>query len=488
MVHGRNAVGIRYGYVAVGEPLRLRLLPLVNCRDYHHALRANDWPFHQEIGSGSVTIEAYPGAPRLRLTVNNAHATKYQATGVWYHSFDYPLEAERGLDHLEDHYQPGVFEVWLSPGEEITLMGEVAGDDGAAPVDIPSPETELARLAGVEHQAGFRHPTLRSLVRAADAFIVDRRSTGAKTIIAGYPWFTDWGRDTMIALPGLTMVTGRLEDARSILETFARYERGGLFPNNFPDVGEEPAYHTVDASLWFVNAVYSYHCYSSDRDFVASRLYPVVESVIRHYRDGTGFNIHMEDDGLIWAGAPGTALTWMDAKVGDWVVTPRAGKPVEINALWHNALMIATYLAHKVVGDTHSAAVYQAMAIRTRGSFIDRFWNTQGECLYDVVDTPPDKRSDPSVRPNQIFAVSLPFAPLQGEKAAQVVKRVETELLASYGLRSLSPKDPNYRGSYCGDPVCRDSAYHQGTVWGWLLGPFISAYVKVHGSSPETLQ
>jgi predicted glycogen debranching enzyme len=316
MVHGRNAVGIRYRYVAGGEPLRLRLLPLVNCRDYHHTLRANDWPFHQEIGSGSVTIEAYPGAPRLRLTVNNAHATKYQATGVWYHSFDYPLEAERGLDHLEDHYQPGVFEVWLSPGEEITLMGEVAGDDGAAPVDIPSPETELARLAGVEHQAGFRHPTLRSLVRAADAFIVDRRSTGAKTIIAGYPWFTDWGRDTMIALPGLTMVTGRLEDARSILETFARYERGGLFPNNFPDVGEEPAYHTVDASLWFVNAVYSYHCYSSDRDFVASRLYPVVESVIRHYRDGTGFNIHMEDDGLIWAGAPGTALTWMDAKVG----------------------------------------------------------------------------------------------------------------------------------------------------------------------------
>ena len=301
-------------------------------------------------------------------------------------------------------------------------------------------------------------------------------------MIAGYPWFTDWGRDTMISLPGLTLVTGRYDDARNILRAFARSIDQGMLPNRFSDSGETPEYNTVDATLWMFHAAHEFLRYSGDTDFVRSELYEPLTGIIGWHERGTRYGIRLDSDGLLQAGAPGVQLTWMDAKVGDLVITPRMGKAVEIQALWYNALRVMERLA-ATFGDAAGAARYSALAERAREQFLKVFWNDAAGCLYDVVAT--DGAPDASIRPNQIFAISLPFPLLEGAQALQVVDVVEWELLTPYGLRTLSPRDPNYRGRFDGGPQSRDAAYHQGTVWPWLLGPFLTAYVKVHGGTEE---
>jgi predicted glycogen debranching enzyme len=313
------------------------------------------------------------------------------------------------------------------------------------------------------------------LRRAANQFIVRRGEQS--TVIAGYHWFSDWGRDTMIALTGLTLATGRPELAQSILREFAAHVDRGMLPNRFPDAGEAPEYNTVDATLWFFEAARALIAHIGGVEWVREHLYPVLADIIAWHERGTRYGIRVDDDGLLSAGEPGVQLTWMDAKVGDWVVTPRRGKPVEIQALWYNALRFMQELAPD--GGAH----YQALADRARNSFLPLFWNEAAGCLYDVAD---GGKRDGSIRPNQIFALSLTHKLVPADKARRILEVVEQHLLTPYGLRTLSPTDPQYRGRYEGDPRSRDSAYHQGTVWPWLIGPFVTAWKAVHGSSaPE---
>ena len=320
----------------------------------------------------------------------------------------------------------------------------------------------------------------RRLAAAADCFLVQRQSTQSTTVIAGYPWFTDWGRDTMIALPGLTLVTGRFELARELLQTFARHMRHGLLPNMFPDDGQEAIYNTVDAPLWFFQAVYKYLEYTGDDRLVQQELLPVLQEIYRAYRDGTDFGIGMDPDGLIRAGNPEVQLTWMDAKVDDWVVTPRDGKAVEINALWYNALLIMGCLEQRYgIRPTIPANLPEKVA----HSFQALFWNNRKQCLADYVR---EGQQDVAIRPNQILAVSLPFMIIKPEWARKIVWRVWQDLYTPYGLRTLAPQDPGYQGTYGGDRYQRDGAYHQGSAWSWLLGPFITAYRRINGYSPAS--
>jgi predicted glycogen debranching enzyme len=320
-------------------------------------------------------------------------------------------------------------------------------------------------------------PWINHLVLAADQFIVDRsvpEHPHGKTIIAGYHWFSDWGRDTMISLPGLTLATERPEIARSILRTFATYVDQGMLPNRFPDAGETPEYNTVDATLWYFEAVRAYYSATEDDDLL-HELFGVLADIIDWHCRGTRYNIHLDStDGLLYAGETGVQLTWMDAKVGDWVVTPRIGKPIEINALWYNALRtMANFARH--IGKPHQE--YEAIADRTQVRF-SRFWNQQTGYCYDVLDGPDG--DDPSLRPNQIFAVSLPSSPLTPTATTRVVDACGRMLLTSHGLRSLAPEHTQYQGNYGGNQYQRDGAYHQGTVWGWLLGPFVLAHMRVY--------
>lgn len=478
MVRGTNTTIVRYTvYAGAGTRVKFRVTPFVNCRHYHHTTKKNDWPFNRTSGEKSVLIEAYPGAPKLRLYSDKA--AYVPGPGYWFEGLFYQLEDRRGLDPWEDHFMPGHFEVELANGESFAV---IASTEQEKQVGNPLLEQVSAerRLANLIEEAGFQEEFVNRLLLAADTFIVKRESTGAKTIIAGYPWFTDWGRDAMIALPGLTLVTKRFDEARDILLTFARYCEHGLIPNMFPDLDEKPLYNTVDASLWFFHAVSRYVAYTGDRDFVKQHIYPVLQEIVNSYRHGTSFSIKMEEDGLISAGERGQQLTWMDAKVNDWVVTPRHGKPVEINALWYNALQVMSHLA-KACGD--KPGEYSQLAKTVRTSFVRNFWNPDEKCLFDVIT---EKGPDPAIRPNQIFAVALPYSPLDHSKQVHVVNRVWRDLHFSYGLRSLSPLSPEYHGRYAGDVVQRDGAYHQGTGWAWLIGAFITAYRRVHDYSAES--
>lgn len=306
----------------------------------------------------------------------------------------------------------------------------------------------------------------------------------SKTIIAGYHWFNDWGRDTMIALPGLTLATGRFDVARDILVEYARHMDQGMIPNRFPDKGDTPEYNTVDATLWMFEATRALSQYSQDEAFVREHLYEPLADAIAWHERGTRYNIRMDTDGLLHAGAPGMQLTWMDAKYRDWVVTPRMGKPVEIQALWFNALQIMRSFAARF-GDTARALRYGDLAGQAELAFNAQFWNEEAGCLYDVVD---GTERDASIRPNQIFAASLTHTMLNQERMQRVVDVVARDLLTPYGLRSLSPADPRYRGRYAGDLETRDGAYHQGTIWAWLMGPFITAHVRAHERSAAARQ
>ncbi|MGE4283621.1 MAG: amylo-alpha-1,6-glucosidase [Clostridia bacterium] len=477
MVYGKNEVVILYRVYSANRKCKLRIAPLVNFRDYHFNSTSKSLHFEQQDQQEGVVLT--PSCADVDIFIHSNEGKFIKRQGLYYYNMDYTIERERGLYPLEDHYIPGLFEIDIEPGIEkyITLtagVGEPKKLEGRQVIEM-----EKERIHSLIKTAGYEDDFMNTLVKASDHFIVDRKSTGSKTIIAGYPWFTDWGRDSMIALPGLTLVTKRFEDAKNILYTFSKHIKYGLIPNVFPDEGEEPSYNTVDAALWFFNAVYKYLQYSGDYDFVKEHIYGKLKEIINAYMHGTIHHIGMDDDGLIFAGNMNTQLTWMDAKVGEWIVTPRHGKAVEINALWYNALNIMAYISEKY----DDGEQYLKIASRTKESFEKEFWNEEKSCLFDTVN---QDIKDDKIRPNQILAVSLPFPVLKGDKARSVVKTVYQQLYATYGLRSLSASEREYRGVYAGDSFARDGAYHQGTVWSWLIGPFVTAYRKVYGDSDES--
>jgi predicted glycogen debranching enzyme len=478
MVHGENTTVVRYE-VRGGDAstVQLELRPLIAFRDYHSTTQAND-ALNREVKNedGIVEVSPYYGLPVLHLGHN---AIAMESSGEWYRNFQYPAERERGLDYFEDLFQPCVLRFDLRAGPAAVVASTERRQAAEATQLI---EAERSRRSAVVAEAPLRDDFVERLTLAADQYIVARGEE--KSVIAGYHWFSDWGRDTMIALPGLTLPSGRFDVARSVLRTFAQVADRGMLPNRFPDAGEQPEFNTVDATLWLFEAVRAYLAYTRDYEFVRSELYHVLAGIIQWHIKGTRYNIKVDAAGLLNAGEPGVQLTWMDAKVGDWVVTPRRGKPVEIQALWYNALCIMGDLA-QCFGDALGQKRYRSMSALTQWSFNRLFWYGAGGYLYDVVNGGPP---DASLRPNQIFAVSLTHSMLNKERARQVVAVVEKNLLTPYGLRSLAPSDPNYRGRYTGGPTERDGAYHQGTVWPWLMGPFLTAYIRVNDASDAARQ
>ncbi|HET7342879.1 MAG TPA: amylo-alpha-1,6-glucosidase, partial [Methylomirabilota bacterium] len=453
---------------------------LVNHCDYHATTRGEGWTMAVTPVDGGVRVQAYEGAAPVVLLAPGADA---RPEHDWYRGFALPREQERGLDAAGDHLHAATFRATLQAGESLTLVVSTeaapATDGERAWRRRQAHEADLlARWTRGWPGAATAPAWIRHLVLAADQFVARRPlrdDPSGMTVIAGYHWFGDWGRDTMIALPGLALATGRPELAARVLRTFARFVDQGMLPNRFPDEGETPEYNTVDATLWWFEAVRATHAASGD-DGLLKELFPVLENVVDWHRRGTRYGIGEDPvDGLLRAGQPGVQLTWMDAKVGDWVVTPRIGKPVEINALWYNALRTMAGFARRL---KRPAGDWDAAADRVGGSF-GRFWSDGAGHCYDVLEGPHG--DDPALRPNQIFAVSLPESPLSRERQRSVVDACARHLVTSHGLRSLAPGDAAYRGHYGGGQVERDGAYHQGTVWGWLLGPYALAHARAYG-------
>lgn len=478
MPQGSNTVQVEYRLLQSpqGIELVLELRPLIAFRDYHSTAHENDaLNGALEIAPNLASLQPYAGLPRLYF----AHdAAQLQEQGYWYRNFIYRVEQERGLDFQEDLFNPFVLTWKLNEKQGATAIASTEQKDIRQAAAVR--KTELQRRHELVASSPVDDPLARALTVATDQFLARRGEEW--TVIAGYPWFTDWGRDTMISLPGLTLFTGRTGIAKSILRNFARHTDMGMLPNRFVDSGEKAEFNTVDATLWFFEAARAYAAATNDYEFLRQELYPVFTQIIAFHINGTRYNIKAEENGLLNSGAPGTQLTWMDAKIGDWVVTPRSGKPVEIQALWYNALRVMEDLAARFE-DEERRKQYSSLASLASETFNRTFWNGDIQCLYDVVD---GDLMDRSIRPNQIFAVSLHHSMLSPDRARAVVETVERELLTPVGLRTLSPTDSQYRGIYQGDQHDRDSAYHQGTVWPWLLGPFISAYVKVNGGSAQS--
>jgi glycogen debranching enzyme len=450
MVQGQNGVVVDY---EIGNPdCQFEIRPLIAFRDYHATTHANDaLNCSLAIEPGVTSLQPYVGLPRLYFKHN---AVELEPHGSWYYGFQYEREKERGLDFLEDLYNP--FTLRFSSGK-VSIAASTTRDCGP-----PTPRTKP------------KPGLVPALTMAASQFIVDRGPF--KSVIAGYHWFGDWGRDTMVSLPGLTLATGRPDLARNILLAFSGFVDQGMLPNRFPDGGEPPEYNTVDATLWFFEAVRAYVEHTGDSGFVHDHLYAVLKDIVNWHVRGTRFGIRLDSDGLLEAGGQ---LTWMDARG----VTPREGKAVEIQALWHNALCILEDFA-ELFQDADTRTNARDLANRANVSFNAKFWNESAKCLYDVVI---GDRCDQSIRPNQIIAVGLHHGMLSEDRSKEVLAVVERELLTPFGLRTLSPRDPRYRPRYEGGPQERDAAYHQGTVWPWLIGPFITAYVKADGRSGAAL-
>jgi predicted glycogen debranching enzyme len=481
MVHDENTTVIRYHLAAPADVrATLELRPLVAMRNYHWMMHeAHDAFAPVEIEPGLMRVMRRGDATALYLAHDAQHI---YVDNIWYRQFVLLEERARGFDYREDLFNPGLLICELAGGETRSL---IASTEARAVADADRYEAqERTRRQSVVAGYEARDDYVQQLVAAADQFIV-RRGRDLHTIIAGYHWFTDWGRDTMISLNGLALALKRYEIAREILLAFAAYLNQGILPNRFPDSDAQPEYNTVDGTLWFVHAVGELLRRTGDEQFVREHLYEALRDIITWHEHGTHYAIRMTEDGLLRAGEPGVQLTWMDAKVGDLVVTPRAGKPVEIQALWYNALRTVEQMARRF-GDNKTAAHCRAIADGTRASFNGLFWDEQNGGLYDCLTDAGEP--DVAIRPNQIFAVSLPHALLTGERARRVVALVQRELLTPYGLRTLAPKSPDYRPRYEGDAYARDTAYHQGTVWAWLLGPFITAFLKVNDRTPASLE
>lgn len=467
--NGENAAVIKYSIASKTKgSILLEIRPLISFVDYHH-LQHEDPEIDStyQVRDNIVEIHPYSGMPSLYFSHNGIAVEK---SGHWYRNFEYAIEQERGFDFAEDLFQPFIIRFDLAiPASVVVSTDELRISDA-----VKLEKAEIKRRGQLIKQAKAKDEITKQLVLAADQFIVKRGE--GHTIIAGYPWFSDWGRDTMIALPGLTLSTNRPDIAKDILREFARNISQGMLPNRFPDVGDEAEYNTVDATLWYFEAIRAYAETTDDWDFIRDELYEKLADIVAWHLRGTRYNIHIDTDGLLYAGELGVQLTWMDAKIGDLVITPRTGKPVEIQALWYNALRIMEGFALRF-GDEKDKSKYDAMADLAKLSFNGAFWNEDEQCLFDVVE---NGTRDGSVRPNQIFAASLPFSMLDDERAKKVVDKVEAELLTPVGLRSLSPRDHRYVPDYIGSPFDRDSSYHQGTVWGWLIGGFIDAYRRVY--------
>jgi predicted glycogen debranching enzyme len=472
-IHGENTTVILYEVVSSEDEFKLELLPLASCRDYHSLAHANDYIGQQYIfDEGIFRTLNYQGCPELFISVPGSSFTPDKN---WFYNFEYAAELQRGLDFKEDLYSHGSFSITLKNKSKLGIIISTDDPNGKDAFKLFQKEKKR-RTQVVKNFASEKN--LARLALAADQFVVKRGKL--KTIIAGYHWFSDWGRDTMISLPGLCLVTERYDDAKNILKAFAESVSNGMIPNRFPDFGETPEYNTVDATLWFFHAVYQYYQYTSDKKFIHTLL-PVLKEIIQWHNRGTRYNIHVDTTGLIFAGADGVQLTWMDAKVGDWVVTPRRGKPVEINALWYNALcMMAEFLD---LHEQHEEATeYRLKASQVKESFIKAFWFDEGGYLYDYVAE--TKNAD--FRPNQLYAISLPFPLLDEKQSQSVLEKVEKKLLTPRGLRSLSPDHPAYKGHYGHSIWERDGAYHQGTVWSFLLGSYIDAWMQVKGEKGKT--
>jgi predicted glycogen debranching enzyme len=490
--HRQNTVHVCYRLLEGGGPVRLRLLPAVNFREQEKPVST---PLAQRYTLRAVEdrieIEADPLLPQLRMRVEGGR-TEFRLRSGQIEERLYGEEERRGYDACGDLWTPGCFDVELGDGASTTFVAST--EDWATVLALPP---EAARAAERERRAGLlaraaepvRSGVGSELVLAADAFLVSpgyrgadvarRRAAGddVRTVIAGYHWFTDWGRDTMIALEGLTLATGRHDEAATILRTFAHYSRDGLIPNMFPEGSSDGLYHTADASLWFFHAA-DRHFHATSDSATLKAILPTLRSIVRHHLEGTRHGIRIDaDDGLMTQGEEGYQLTWMDAKVDGWVVTPRRGKAVELNALWYNALRLLEEWSREH-GDGVDADELRQHADRARASFNRRFWDEDAGHLRDIVDG-EDPEHDDACRPNQLFALSLRHPVLEEGRWEAVLRTVERDLLTPVGLRSLAPGHPSYRPNYRGNLRERDAAYHQGTTWGWLIGPFFDAYRRV---------
>lgn len=477
MIHGSNTAVCEWVMSdGTGNKIELEVRPLLSFVDYHH-LQHEDADFNEELAieSGRISIRPYDNKPTLSITHN---ARSVERSGFWYKNFEYSVERERGFDFHEDLFQPFILVYDLA-----SPAFAIASTDGSAATDPAGLKAaELTRQIELISASEAESDIERTLVLAADQFVVKRGD--GHSIIAGYPWFSDWGRDTMIALPGLTLSTGRAEIARAILLEFSNHISEGMIPNRFPDAGETADYNTVDATLWYFEAIRAYVESTGDREFVHTSLFDKLLDIIKWHLRGTRYGIRVDTDGMLIAGEPGTQLTWMDAKIGDLVITPRIGKPVEIQALWYNALRIMSDLSLHF-GRNAEHRKFDSMAEMCEQSFNAAFWNDDEQCLFDVVDR---NDRDGSVRPNQIFAAGLQHTMLSPERLRAVVDKVAAELLTPVGLRSLSPKDKRYCPEYLGSPFERDSAYHQGTVWAWLIGAFIDAFGRAYPDSVDHVE
>ena len=483
-----NVCAVAYELTAGDSGCTFTLTPLFNYREHSESSTPDTLKF--ETFTKDRTFYLVPEKNKdIAIRFQTSEGTFSERETVYDIDMQLQIEVDLETDGLDCHYCPVDLSIAVPANttKKVSILCSI-GDVNERPAPVSATEAfsileENARChAELFEKAGYRDSFANQLVLASDQFLTYRESTKMMTVLAGLPWFTDWGRDTMIAFTGLTLCTKRFKEAEEILLTFARYIRHGIVPNMFPDDNMPPLYNTVDASLWYFYAVYQYLHYNPAAEaeaFVKEQIFPHLKEIISAYEKGTDFSIYMEDDGLIHAGSGLDQITWMDVRVGDWVATPRHGKPVEINALWYNALRIMESLCEKFDED---ASAYRTRANQVKESFNAKFWDSSNQCLFDVVD---GDEPDDHIRPNQIYAVSLPFSLLPEEQEKAVVALVEKELFVGCGLRSLAPDHPDYHGIYCGALAKRDAAYHQGTAWGFLLGGFFSAYMKVnhHSSS-----
>jgi predicted glycogen debranching enzyme len=494
MASGENTSYALYRAVRASAPVEISIKVLADYADQHCVTVGQTHPMSVTSIKHGLKVLAFDDAMPF-FVMSDAGAATPESN--WYRNFDLAAERARGLPDVTDHFFAGEIRATIAPGASLTIVASTeagASTDGEAALMKRQKEEgallakfSAANVAGTKGNSQAAPPAVVQLILAADQFIAARPlddAPNAKTILAGYPWFNDWGRDTMVALPGLCLVTGRPWLARNILRTFSRFVSEGMLPNQFPAAGVAPAYNSVDATLWYFKAVRQYFEATNDIGLL-HELYPVLHEIIEAHMRGTRFHIHVDPaDGLLFAGEPGVQLTWMDAKVNGRVVTPRIGKPIEVNALWLNAAATMARFA-KILGT--DAVRYETIRNNARAGFA-KFWNAEKQYCFDVIDAPgsPDGK-DATLRPNQIFAVSLPETALNADQQRAVVEICARELVTSVGLRSLGPDEPGYRGHYGGAAEERDGAYHQGTVWGWLLGPFALSHLRVHGDARQAM-
>jgi predicted glycogen debranching enzyme len=486
LMQRRNTVAVVYEFEDLDAPVEFVIRPLVALRDFHLLQRSSSYLLFKTEPQGVLVHHTQPELGNLFLSCPDA---AFESEPHWWFNFIYRADRQRGQDFSEDLFSPGFFKCRVNYPQKLVLWADFTRTYKSGhfvPPDIEYEVGQLCEYTGAVIRPAESDNILSKLYLAADQFIVKTESQGAErtTIFAGFPWFADWGRDAFISLHGLLLSTNRFEEAKSVLLTFAAVANQGVIPNRFDDYNAAAHFNSVDASLWFISAAYAYMAASGDRHTFQSCLLPTIISIIDSFQHGTSFGIHADSDGLILAGDASTQLTWMDAKYDGVVFTPRHGKPVEVNALWYNAIMLLVdFLSRDVSDYARLLSPMKARAAQVKRSFNEKFWNGHWGWLNDCIG--PDGAPDATLRPNQIFAVSLPYSPLEHSKQKAVVDVVAKKLLTPFGLRSLSPDDPRYQRLYTGNQASRDKAYHQGTVWAYLIGPFVEAYLKVHVPDEE---